>query len=330
MARFICVLIIGGLLIGCVTLNSFSEEVKKVEEKSFKMAPGGHISVEGDEGFIKISSWNKPEVNLVMTKRAWGRSREDAEKNLKKIEVRINEYDNRLDIKLVKERERKNYSFWDLFDPDTWGEHGRSPTVDFELTVPKQINLDLVNDEGDVTVKSIIGDVEIHVDEGDIDISDIEFNELNLAVDEGDIDGVDLNNPDGRLGIEVDEGDVLFEDVTVRRLKVECDEGYITIKDLSCNSCNINTDEGDIELDISLDENDRYRVYADEGNVSFYLPDDPDVKLDLEAEDGSIRSDFEVRISKKDDRRICRDTIGAGNALIEVYTDEGTIYLRRR
>jgi len=330
MIRFICVLIIGGLLIGCLAMNSYSSEVKKVEEKSFKMTPGGHISIEGDEGFIKINSWDKPEVHLVMTKRAWGRSQADAEKNLKKIEVRISEYDDRLDIKLVKERDSKNYSFWDLFDPDTWSEHGRSPTVDFELTVPKEINLELINDEGDVTVKSIIGDVEIHVDEGDIEISDIAFNELNLSVDEGDIDGVDLINPDGRLAIEVDEGDVLFEDVRVRRLKVECDEGDISIKDLSCNSCNINTDEGDIELDISLNKNDRYRVYADEGNVSFYLPDAPDVKLDLEAEDGSIRSDFEVRISKKDDRRICRDTIGDGNALIEIYTDEGTIYLRRR
>jgi hypothetical protein len=330
MSRSICALIIGGLLIGCITLNSYSEEIKKVEEKTFKMTPGGRISIEGDEGFIKINSWDKPEVNLIMTKRAWGRSQEDAEKNLKKIEVRINEYDDRLDIKLVKERERKNYSFWDLFDPDTWGEHGRSPTVDFELMVPKEINLDLVNDEGDVTVKSIIGDVEIHVDEGDIELNDLEFNELSLSVDEGDIDGKDLNNPDGRLTIEVDEGDVLFEDVKVRRLKAECDEGDITIKNLSCNSCNMTADEGDIELDISLDKNDRYRIYADEGSVSFYLPDDPDVKLDLEAEDGAIKSDFNVSISKKDDRRICRDTIGDGNALIEVYTDEGTIYIRRR
>jgi len=311
-------------------MNSYCDEVKKVEKKSFEMAQGGYISVEGDEGFIRINSWDKPGVNLVMTKRAWGRSKEEAENNLKKIEVRINEYDNRLEIKLVKDRDGKNYSFWDLFDPDTWGEHGRSPTVDFELTVPEEINLELVNDEGDVTVKSIIGDVEIKVDEGDIDISDIEFNELNLSVDEGDIDGVDLNNPDGRLSIEVDEGDVLFEDVRVRRLKVECDEGDITIKDLSCNSCNISTDEGDIDLDVSLDKNDRYRIYADEGDVSFDLPDEPDVKLDLEAEDGAIKSDFNIRISKKDDRRTCRDTIGDGSALIEVYTDEGTIYIRRR
>lgn len=330
MSRCISVIIVGGLLLGCLVISSYSSEAKKVEEKSFKMTPGGHIAIEGDEGFIKINSWDKAEVKLIMTKRAWGRSQQDAEQNLKKIEVTINEYDNRLDIKLVKERDRKNYSFWDLFDPDTWGENGRSPTVDFELTVPKEINLNLVNDEGDVIVKSIIGDVEIRVDEGDIEISDVAFNELNLTVDEGDIDGVDLKNPDGRLTIDVDEGDVLFENVIVRRLRVECDEGDITIKKMSCNSCNIATDEGDIELDIALHENDRYRVASDEGNVSFYLSNNPDVKLDLEAEDGSIRSDFNVSVSKKDDRRICRDTIGNGNALIEAYTDEGTIYLKRQ
>jgi len=330
MSRYIYLLIIGGFLMNVFSTTSYCDEIKKVEEKTFKITPGGHISVEGDEGFIKVNSWDKSEVHLIMTKRAWGRSKKDAERNLTKIDVRVDQYDNRLDIKLIKPRERKDYSFWDLFDPDTWGEHRRFPTVDFELTVPKQINLNLGNDEGDVAVKSIIGDVEIHVDEGDIAISEIEFNELKLSIDEGDIDGVDLNNPDGRLTIEIDEGDVLFENVSVRRLRVECDEGDIKIKNLSCNSCNISTDEGDVELDISLDENDRYRVHADEGNVSFYLPDDPDVKFDLEAEDGAIRSDFNVRITKKDDRRICRDTIGNGNVLIEVYTDEGTIYLRRR
>jgi DUF4097 and DUF4098 domain-containing protein YvlB len=329
MSRFISVLLAVGLLLSCPAVSSYSSEVKKIEEKSFKIRPGGHIAIEGDEGFIKINSWDKAEVNLIMTKRAWGRSQEDAEQNLKKIEVSINEYDNRLDIRLVKERDRKNYSFWDLFDRDAWSER-RSPTIDFELTVPKEINLNLVNDEGDVFVKSIIGDVEIRADEGDIEISDVAFNELNISVDEGDIDGFDLKNPDGRLTIEVDEGDVLFENVNVRRLKVECDEGDITIKKLSCNSGTITTDEGDIELDVALNENDRYRVSSDEGDVSVYLPTNPDVKLDLEAEDGGIRSDFNVSISKKDDRRVCRDTIGNGNALIEVYTDEGTIYLKRR
>jgi hypothetical protein len=330
MSRCICALIVGGLLFGCLAVNSYCNEIKKIEEKSFKMKPGGHISVEGDEGFIKINSWDKAEVNLVMTKRAWGKSQEDAEQNLKKIEVEINENDNRLDIKLVKERDEKNHSFWDLFDRDTWREIGRSPRVDFELTVPKEINLNLVNDEGDVIVKSIIGDVEIRVDEGDIEINDVAFNELNLAVDEGDINGVDLKNPDGRLTIKVDEGDVLFENVSLRRLRVECDEGGITFKKLSCNSCSIATDEGDVDLDIVLNDNDRYRVSSDEGDLSFDLPNNPDVKLDLESQDGDIRSDFNVSISKNDDRRICRETIGNGNAFIEAYTDEGTIYLKRR
>ncbi len=330
MFKLIRTLILGGFVIFYFSLNSFGNEVKKTEVKTFKITTGGYITVEGDEGFIKVNSWDKPEVHLVMTKRAWGRSEKDAEKNLEKIDIRINEYDNRLEIRLVKPRERKNYSFWDLFDPDTWSEHRRSPTVDFELTVPREINLNLVNDEGDVEVKSINGDVEIHVDEGDIEIRDIDFNELNLSVDEGDIDGFNLKNPGGRLTIEVDEGDIVFEDINVRRFRVECDEGDITVKDLSCNSCNISTDEGDVELDISLEENDRYQISADEGNVTFYLPPNPDVKLDLEAEDGSIRSDFDIKISKRDDARRCRDTLGNGNTLIEAYTDEGTIYLRKR
>jgi len=312
------------------TSPSFGLDIKKVEKKTFNIEPGGYISVSGDEGFIKVSSWDRHQVRLIMTKRAWGKTKKEAERNLKTIEVSINEYNNRLEIKLVKQENRRNFGFWDLFDPDTWSGNRRSPKVDFELTVPKEINLNLENDEGDVTVESIVGDLEIAVDEGDIKISDIQFNELSLSVDEGDIDGFNINNPGGRISLEMDEGDLNFENVHARRLRVECDEGDVQIKDLSCNSCSISSDEGDIELDVILDGGDRYRIVADEGTVSFYLPSSPDVKLDLETSDGSIRSDFDIRITKRDDTRRCRDMLGNGAASIEVRTDEGTIYLRRR
>lgn len=330
MFKYIIRFVTGGLLMSCLSLSASSVEVKKTEEKTFRMNPGGYVIVEGDEGFIKVNSWDKSEVHLLMTKRAWGRSQRDAERELEKLEVEIDETDNRLKISLVKPKETREYSFWDLFDPDTWENFRRTRTVDFELTVPQQINLNLTNDEGDVTVNSIHGDVEIHVDEGDLEISDIEFNIMNLYLDEGDIDGSKLDHPDGRLSIKLDEGDTIIEDANLERLRVECDEGDIIFKNLTCEYCSISTDEGDIELGISPKENDHYQVTTDEGNITFNLPEDADVKLDLEAEDGSIRSDFDVKIYRQQDGRRCRDMLGQGNSSIEASTDEGTIYIRRQ
>jgi hypothetical protein len=330
MVKKIFVVVFGGILFNFFATNGFSEEIKKTETKTFNLAFGGYVSVQGDEGFITVNSWDKPEVKLVMTKRAWGRSKEDAEKNLAKLEIRIEEDENHLDIKLVKPKENQNFSFWDIFDPDTWQDNWRSPTADFELTVPQQCNLKLINDEGDVTVRAVTGDVEIHVDEGDIQLRDLAFNEMNLSIDEGDVAGVNLLNPDGRFTIEVDEGEISLDNVIVRRLRVECDEGNIVVKNLEANSCSIATDEGDIELTLSLRENDHYRLNSDEGNITCYLPQRPDVRLDLETEDGGLSSDFDIQIQRNGDGRICQDKLGSGAALIEAATDEGTIAIRKQ
>lgn len=330
MTKKIFILVFGGIVLGSLATIGFSEEIKKVETKSFEMAFGGYVSVQGDEGFIDVKSWDKPEVKLVMTKRAWGRTKDEAEKNLEKLEIRIEEFDNRLEIKLIKQRSDQNFSFWDIFDPDTWQENRYSPTADFELTVPRQINLKLVNDEGPVTVRSIHGNIEIDVDEGDIRLSDLEFDEMSLSVDEGDLEATNLMNPDGRLSIEVDEGNISIEDITVRRFRVESDEGNVVVKNLEASSCSVSIDEGNVELALKLNENDRYRLNSDEGNIACYLPKHPDVRLDLETQDGRISSDFEVRILRREDGQVCQDKLGSGTAFIEASTDEGRIAIRER
>jgi len=54
-------------------------ELKSEEEKTFKMKSGGSITIIGDEGPIKINSWDKQEVYIKITKRVWGRNSRRAE-----------------------------------------------------------------------------------------------------------------------------------------------------------------------------------------------------------------------------------------------------------
>lgn len=320
-----------GLILLSMNFVSFCSEVSKTFKKTFHIEPGGYVSVKGDEGFIKVNSWDKAEVQLVWTKSIWGKNKKQAEQILEETEVRINQTGNRLNVKVVEPRNRDNFSFWDLFDPDTWSSRNyRSPVVDFELLVPRETNVSFSNDEGDVTVNSIDGDVDIEVDEGDIEIRDISSGDISLRADEGDIAGTNLKSETGTIAIEVDEGETSLEDVKARRLRLNCDEGNVTLENFTSSSCNISTDEGDIDLDILLRENDRYQISTDEGNVSFYLPINPDVRFDLETQDGSIRSDFDIRIKKRDDVQQCRDSLGNGSSLIKAYTDEGVISIRKR
>ncbi len=328
-AAFRLIILIGIVFTSSI-LNAFGGEMKKTTVKTFPMEFGGQISIKGDEGFIKIKSWDKSEVQLTMTKRARGRTDKESEQILEHMQVDIESFNDRLVIKVIPLREDRNHSLWDLLDPDTWGRSIRSARVDFELYVPNEINLSLINDEGDVEVESINGDVDIDVDEGDILLKDIVFKTMKLHADEGEINGHNLTNSGGRLTIDVDEGDVMVEKLSVQRFKLDCDEGNVSLRTLQCKTCNIRTDEGDVDIEPILGDNDRYYITADEGDISFYLPSQPNVSLDLETEDGRIRSDFDLNIKRKNNRQQCRQELGTGGNILEIYTDDGNIYIRTK
>jgi hypothetical protein len=331
MKKTFLLFILTGFIFLSLSSTSFCSEVKKTYKKTYPIDPGGSVTVKGDEGFISVESWDKPEVQITWTKSVWGKNKKQAEQILEAVEVRITHTGNRLHVKVVEPKHSRNISFWDLFDPDTWGGRNfRSPVVDFELIVPREINLNFTNDEGDVTINSIEGDVDIDVDEGDIELRDIKFDDMNLYADEGNITGANLTSETGTITIEIDEGETSLKNVTIRRLRLNCDEGNSSFVNLKCNSCSISSDEGDVDLDILLQEKNRYQIYADEGDVYFYLPRNPDVRFDLETQDGSIRSDFDIRIKKKDDMQQSRDSLGSGSSLIKAYTDEGIISIKKR
>ena len=320
-------------MVAFLIFNSISSgaDMKQVIEKDFQMESGGQISIRGDDGFIKIKSWDKEEVHLTITKRAWARSKKDAEKILEYVEIRIHDSANRLNIQTITPNENKNISFWDLFDPDTWGEHRRKPTVDFELTVPRKINIDIKNDEGNIDIDDIEGDIDINVDEGDINLQNIQFHLLKLESDEGDIEGRKLNGTErGRITINSDEGKITLDKISTNRLKIDSDEGDVYLKRFLCSSCDVSTDEGYIELNISNEQDSQYNLRSDDGRIICYLPGNPDIKFDLETESGYIRSDFDIDIHERGDKWRCRDSLGNGKSILEAYTDDGDIYIRKQ
>ena len=313
-----------------IVTNSYGYEVRSKEEKSFKMNPGSYISVIGNDGYIKIDSWDKNEVHLVITKRAWAQSKREAKERLKRIDIEIEHTNNRLYIRELDSYNDHQFSFWDIFDPDQWGHHNNSTTVDYELKVPRKVDLRLENDEGDIKVTNLDGDLDIDIDEGELLLKNIKFNDINIDVDEGDIDCYDLKGPKGRLLIGADEGTIRLEKVQMRKLRINCDEGDIILRGIETNTCEIETDEGDIEAKIDFQFNGNYRMYSDEGDVIIFLPKRVNLNYKLETAEGRIISDFDIDITELDDGERARGIIGERGAKLEVYTDEGDISLEKK
>ncbi|MDZ7290920.1 MAG: DUF4097 domain-containing protein [candidate division KSB1 bacterium] len=316
--------------------DSFSsaraDEISKTEEKTFDFKPGGRVQVVGDAGYLRVESWDKNEVFLRYTKRVWEARRRDAERRMEDLQVEITVQPDQLTIRQIPGFQRERFTFFDLFDPDRWGHTRHSARIDFELRVPRQCNLVLESDEGDITVRHIEGEVQIDSDEGNVDLENLSMGKVVVATDEGEIECRDSQLGDHRLALSSDEGTIRVTDLSGRSLSAEADEGDIVLMRINATSGKLSTDEGDVELDAARFDEGEWNITTDEGDVDLFLPTNADVEITLESRDGNIRSDFSLtRVSEENehlDRRTGR--LGNGRGKLEVQTDEGDINLRRR
>jgi len=307
------------------------EEITKTEERTFDFNAGGKIQVIGDAGFIRVESWDKNEVYLRYTKRAWDSSRRSAEKRLEELQVEINDEPGQLSIRQTPGFEEHHFNFFDLFDPDRWSHSRHASRIEFELKVPRQCHLILESDEGDITVRQIEGEVQANSDEGNLALENLSRGEVTAETDEGEIDCRNFQLEDYRLQLSSDEGAVRASEITARSIWAETDEGDMVLLRINAGGGKLNSDEGDIELETTRFDEGSWSITTDEGDVELFLPVEANTEISLESNDGNIRSDFNLeRISHDDNLERRSGRLGEGRARLEIYTDEGNISLRRR
>ncbi|UCE18345.1 MAG: DUF4097 family beta strand repeat protein [Gemmatimonadota bacterium] len=309
-------------------------EVKETEEKAFKMEPGGTIKITADEGYVRISSWDRSEVEIRLTKYARGKNRREAGRLLEQIEVDMEQTGNRLIIREL-ETDDESYSLIDLFDPNTWNRMGgRSTWVNFDVTVPRETNLDIITDEGDIIISSADGKVEVDTDEGNIELYEIRSHEISVITDEGDMLLEHIRAPasasSSRLLVDTDEGNTELADVEIERVKIESDEGNVTADMLRCERFDFYSDEGSIEADLAILPGGDYRCRTDEGEIILFLPRDASFSITARSQEGEIRSDFPIEVKEIGDGERIDDVVGDGGADIYLFVDEGRIRLREK
>jgi hypothetical protein len=135
-------------------------ELRKTEEKTFQVPAGGKVSVIADEGDITIESWDNSEVFVTVTKKAWSRRKNRAEKIMEKIRVEMTLEGNTLTVREPEDQRWKGSELSELFRGD-WFSDGEGYSVDYSLKVPKEIGIRAEADEGDVACSGISGSLSL-------------------------------------------------------------------------------------------------------------------------------------------------------------------------
>jgi hypothetical protein len=157
------------LLLSSFDNGATAAEVNERFEKTYDLRPGGEVVLDNTNGSVSVETWSKNAVRLQALKKVKARSRRDAEIFMEKVKIRVEHSRNRLRIETQYPRRRGDSGFL------SWMFGGRKPqvTVEYTLTVPEQVDLDLKTVNGEVTVWDVMGNVDLRTTNGRIEVEDV-------------------------------------------------------------------------------------------------------------------------------------------------------------
>jgi len=205
-------------------------------------------------------------------------------------------------------------------------ERGRpSYMVEYNLTVPVWMDLNLSSTYGDVVIRGARGRVVVETVEGDV-IVDGGRGVVSLESVEGE---VQLSGATGEIELSSVEGDIQARDLE-GRVAAETVDGNITLAAVRSADVTATTVDGDIEYDGSLADNGRYRFVTHDGDLMLWVPERVNATVAVATFDGTFESDFAVTLSETRRGKRFSFTLGSGAARIELESFDGDIRLLRR
>ena len=172
------------LLLACATTNNArSDSVIQTEtiREELGVNPGGSLSLENVNGSIEVSVWDRDVVQIVVEKRAKGRSADDAKEILRESKVRIDKSGDDISVRM----DRKSWNFG----------NNRELSVDYTVRLPGMFDAKLESVNGGVRAVGLNGSVSAETVNGGIDLTGIEGSFTAQSVN-GDVE-VELKESSG-------------------------------------------------------------------------------------------------------------------------------------
>jgi DUF4097 and DUF4098 domain-containing protein YvlB len=262
-------------------------------DTTFAVSPNAALGVRNHAGEIIVRTWNRNEV---------------------RIQASYSSYDR---VKIIQsERSVKVQS-------ET--RHGHPEEVDFELTIPRTMAVDLWGFESDVSVDGAQNGVRVETLEGDIEITDC-AGDIAIHSVEGDMTvtgssgRLDANGTDGEVVVVGFDGDVYAGSI----------DGDIRLEAVAAANVEGKTVDGDVFYDGSIRDGGRYKLTTHDGDVTVSIPAGANATIEVATFDGEFEADFPVQITGAQGNRKFSFVIGDGSARLELHSFDGNIQLLRR
>jgi DUF4097 and DUF4098 domain-containing protein YvlB len=279
---------------GCIDLASADlGKYTEREEKRFSTNGTPELNLSTFDGAIEIRSWDKPEVEVIIEKRAV--SKEAAAM----IEVHSEQNGNQVTVDV--KTQKRNSGFGIHFN--------NSRSAKLIVSTPSTSNITARSGDGSIDVEHVSG-------------------RLELRTGDGSIRGRDLG---GQVRAHTGDGSIKLDGVN-GALDADTGDGSVNVSG-KMTSVRARTGDGSVTIHAaagSVPESD-WDITTGDGSVTLELPDGFNGELDAHTGDGGIRmNDITVsNVSGTISRNNVRGRLGAGGRSVRVRTGDGSITLRK-
>jgi DUF4097 and DUF4098 domain-containing protein YvlB len=305
--------------------NNGPEQTERFSRK-VKIGRDGRFSLSNIAGDVVVTGGSGDDVSIEAVKRTRGDKSE-----LGRVQITVDDRAGRVDVRTEHESNRSDRNG-----------HGDHVSVDYTITVPASVSVDVHSVSGSLKVTGVHGSLRAETVSGEVTISDAPRLEAAKSVS-GDLllTGV---TADGDLSAGSVSGNVRAKGLKARGLDLGSVSGDINVSDVTCERLGVKTVSGSVEYAGGIARNGRYEINAHSGTIRLVLTNPAGFELNANSFSGSIRSELPLAIGgdsgRRDDRNrgsrrdsvnhSMRATFGDGSATLVLRTFSGDIVIAKR
>jgi len=201
---------------------------------------------------------------------------------------------------------------------------GPPRSLDYMITVPKWMAVNVNGTYADVDLDGVGGDVTIETNRGDIKVNG-GSGFVSLKSVQGEIS---LEKAKGRVEVRAVNEGIHLADIN-GDLSAESTNGSIILDRIDSGNVDLYTVNGNISYDGPIRDKGVYRLTTHNGMIAVAVPERANATLTVRTYNGSFRSTFALKLDDQSPRKRFTVTLGNGSAHLELESFGGTIALRR-
>lgn len=201
---------------------------------------------------------------------------------------------------------------------------GIPTSVDYQLTVPKWMSLELTGVSTDIEVSGSQSEINVQSVSGDVMVSG-GAGFVTAASVSGD---VSVEGARGKIECSSVESDVHVR-TSSGAVAASSVNGDVGLEDIDSDDVEASTIGGGVTYDGTIKDGGSYKFSSTNGDVSMAVPTRANATVSISTYNGEFESEFPVTFTGTKHRKQFTFMIGSGTARIELESFQGAIQLRR-